>query len=79
MAFGAHNGVCFSLFFITFLVIFSATARSPSHFSNDEVASSMVGRSLKVINLEDYGGPTAIREHDPWKGASRGGNAGRKG
>ncbi|KAG4923633.1 hypothetical protein AAZX31_18G060700 [Glycine max] len=79
MAFGAKNGVCFPFFFfITFLVICSATARSPIFFSNDE-ASSMVGRSLKVINLQDYGEPTANHGHDPWKGASWGGNGGRKG
>ncbi|KHN02075.1 hypothetical protein glysoja_028278 [Glycine soja] len=45
----------------------------------DDEASSMVGRSLKVINLQDYGEPTANHGHDPWKGASWGGNGGRKG
>ncbi|TKY47165.1 PSY1 protein [Spatholobus suberectus] len=79
MAFGARIGVCFSIFFLlTFLILCSATARSPIFFSNHE-ASIGVGRSLRVINLEDYGEPTANRGHDPGNGASWGGNAGRKG
>ncbi|KAK7305410.1 hypothetical protein VNO77_43316 [Canavalia gladiata] len=44
-------------------------------------ALNMVRRSLKVINLEDYGETTANRGHDPWNYRASGGgnNAGRKG
>ncbi|XP_061374690.1 glutathione S-transferase L2, chloroplastic-like [Gastrolobium bilobum] len=52
----------------------------PSVFPNNDEASSMVRRSLKIINLEDYGETTANRGHDPsWKRSTGGGNAGREG
>ncbi|KAK7301733.1 hypothetical protein RJT34_12605 [Clitoria ternatea] len=79
MAFVAPSGLCISFFFcLTSLLLFSTTARNPIFFSN-QGASSIVGRSLKVINLEDYDEVTANRGHDPWHRASGGGNSGRKG
>jgi len=52
------------------------------HTTTGYEALSMVGRSLKVINLDDYGGPTANRGHDPtWNRPviGRGHRVGRKG
>jgi hypothetical protein len=53
------------------------------HKTTGDEAWVMVGRSLKVIKLDDYGGPTANRGHDPtWKKLLIGGGhpaAGRKG
>lgn len=66
---------CFSSFIsIIYFVIITTT-------TGDE-ALSMVGRSLKVINLDDYGGPTANRGHDPTlnrPATGRGRRVGRKG
>ncbi|KEH34303.1 hypothetical protein MtrunA17_Chr3g0105201 [Medicago truncatula] len=79
LAFEARSGLTFSFFF--FLLLCSATARNPIIFSSDE-ALNMVGRSLKVINLDDYGGPTANRGHDPTlnrPATGRGRRVGRKG
>ncbi|KAL2332972.1 hypothetical protein Fmac_014185 [Flemingia macrophylla] len=49
------------------------------YISKYHEASSMVVRSLKVINLEDYAETTANRGHDPWDWARWGGHVRRNG
>ncbi|BAT88339.1 hypothetical protein LR48_Vigan09g126000 [Vigna angularis] len=71
MAFRTGSAVFFFLS-LTFFILCSATARNPSFFSNDDEAWSMVGRSLKTVNLEDYSEPTANPGHDPWKACNWG-------
>ncbi|ESW18770.1 hypothetical protein PHAVU_006G068900 [Phaseolus vulgaris] len=82
MAFGTPSPLSFCFFFfflLTFFTLCSSTARNPTFFSNEDEAWSMVGRSLKTVNLEDYGEPTANSGHDPWKGCNWGNHVGPEG
>nr|XP_004500275.1 protein PSY1 [Cicer arietinum] len=86
MALGFETRSCFIRFFFFFffllLLLCSALARNPIFFSRTgHETLGVVGRSLRVIELDDYGEPTANHGHDPTWNRVTGGDhhAGRKG
>ncbi|MCD7464087.1 hypothetical protein HAX54_052064 [Datura stramonium] len=75
--FGVRRYLCI---FIVLSIIFCVSARNSISISGDHATrllQAQIRRSLLSVELEDYGAPSANRNHNPGRPTSRSNNVGR--